>query len=733
MPLNGLTLLSKNNRLHGLALLFYGVLSFITLHKIIFLNGTHTAGYDFFAYNWNFWWTRYSLTTPGIEMFESNFVMFPAVSNYGFHTLTQFWFPVWAVFEPLVGTLTAVNIILFIGCLLNGYLTFTLLRSERIVPGLALLGGAALQILPISRYFYYNTHLNLMDWFWVPAHLLLWKRIVLEIEARRFRTAAVWAGLHGAALWGLGLTDLQFPIFVAFALIPYGLLTLWRASNRIGVILAGGLSVSVCLLLLWFAGPLPWMLEFSGTRVTSPVEDRPGIEFPAGFLSTSKTWWDWSTPTTGRFVTLVVLISSLAAAASRTARPAPEMKGEVSKWFWFAVMLPPLIFAMGPTVKIAGNEIPMPFRGLYEITDGMFRMPWRLGPVYVICAMVFVGKTWTLPRQTAARVALMSSLFYLLAVDVRLFETAPMQPLLHPYQFYEEIGKEEGDYGIVEIPTGAGTGEVLLGDPRAIQFQFYGMTHKKRMVNGFIARAPLENYWYLHLDDPMMAWLGQRRSLEAHTVTEQMRERIFSWPIGYFVLHKDYVIANSGRPEEIIGYFNSLRELVCPWRIEGNALVYRTTYHPAGCPSRIPPEIEAGVYQVDIGSADDQRFIGWGWHYAESVAGLTLRWSGDTPLTSVYLDLPPGEYQVTVSAQAFWENRSLELSVNGTKLDEQVAVVVDSLNTYTFSLPAEVVGHGKNLTLVLEYDAWVVPADVLESGDVRKLAVAVDWIRFERK
>ncbi len=722
-------------RLHLAGIGFFSALTFIVLHKIIFLNGTHTAGYDFFAYNWNFWWTRYSLTEPGLTMFESNFVMFPAVSNYGFHTLTQFWFPVWAILEPLVGTLTAVNVILFMGCFLNGYLTFALLRSEKIIAGWALLGGTAVQIFPIARYFYYNTHLNLMDWFWIPAHLLMWKQLVFYTAAKRYRLALLWAVLHGVALWGLGLTDLQFPIFVGFALIPFGLLTLWQNENRVGIVGAGIVSVTVCLLLLWVAGPLPQMLEFSGTRVTSPVEDRPGVEFPQGFLSMSETWWDWSTPTTGRFISLIILISvgmnvwKLFFQASKT-DGIYTVPTENPQWFWFAVMLPPLIFAMGPTVTLGGTDIPMPFRTLYAITDGMFRMPWRLAPVFVICGMIFVGKTWRF--SSPSRLVVLGCLFGLLFVDVRLFETAPMQPILYPYQFYEEIRAEEGDYGILEIPTGAGTGEVLLGDPRAIQFQWYGMTHQKRMVNGFIARAPLENYWYLHLDDPMMAWLGQRRAFESHTIHEQLRERIFGWPLGYFIVHKDYVIANGGKPEEILGYFNSLHDLLCVWQIEGNAVAYRTAWHPAGCPSQTPHEIEPNIFQIDIGSLDDQRFIGWGWHYAEHVGGVTLRWAGDTPQTSLHIDLPAGTYQVTLSAQAFHESRELGLAVNGIILAETAQVGTDSLQTYTFTLPAEIVAEGENLDVMLQYDDWVVPSEVMGGGDVRKLAVAVDWIRFER-
>ena len=72
-----------------------------------------------------------------------------------------------------------------------------------------------------------------------------------------------------------------------------------------------------------------------------------------------------------------------------------------------------------------------------------------------------------------------------------------------------------------------GTGEVLIGDERAITLQMYTMTHEKRGVNGFISRAPTEHFWYLNTDDPLLSWLGQRRFLELETVEAQLRERIF--------------------------------------------------------------------------------------------------------------------------------------------------------------------------------------------------------------
>jgi len=325
----------------------------------------------------------------------------------------------------------------------------------------------------------------------------------------------------------------------------------------------------------------------------------------------------------------------------------------------------------------------------------------------------------------------------LLGISIRMFEMGPLQPILYPYKFYEKIGQERGEsydrLVVLEVPTGAGTGEVLLGNVDAIQFEFYGITHQKRMVNGFIARAPLENFWYIHIDDPMLSWLGQRRLLEGDTVRAQLQDRIFNWPIGYIVIHQDYIRRQYVDPLEITGYLNALPDLVCPWIVEGEAIVYRTRAHPDGCPSLIPPEVEPGVYMIDIGTPGDERYLGWGWHWPETVAGITLRWSGDYPQTYTYLDLPPGDYDVSLSTQAFWEPRQIRLWVNDQPLGDFVTVPIERLEEYTFHLPAEVVGNGKHLTLTLEYDTWRVPVQVGQSQDQRQLAVAVDWLRFTRQ
>jgi len=286
----------KSAALHGLALAFYALFGCLLLHALLFHISTHGAGYDYFNYHWNFWWIRHALNTPGLDIYENNFVMFPAVTNYGYHVLAMGWYPLWSALEPVVGTLTAVNLIIALSCVLNGWMMFVWLRSEGVGVGLALIGGAALQAFPIVRYFYYNTHLNLMIWFWLLGLLLLWKRIADRVEADRTRSALLWAAVFGIALWGLVVTDLQMPIFAAFLLIPYGLRTAWRLRQRgafIRLALAAAAALTVALVLLWFASPLRYILRFEGGLAPGSVEDRPGIPL-SGFVSMADEWWSWS-------------------------------------------------------------------------------------------------------------------------------------------------------------------------------------------------------------------------------------------------------------------------------------------------------------------------------------------------------------------------------------------------------------------------------------------------------
>jgi hypothetical protein len=657
------------------------------------------------------------------------------------------------------------NTVMVAASALTGGLFYLLLRREGVNQPLALAGGAILQLTPAMLFSAWLTNINYLSLFWYPALLLLWGKVAespvsnrsnphpksLSLRARDFKHQAVllplalrerglggegtqgmkrslYPILFGIALYGMMLTDYQHALFVAFLLVPYGLWTL--ARRGLTPILYGLLSLGVALTLLWFVGPLPYLLTFDRSTLSpQPIANAFGIPFSAGYVSRLSPY------TRALSLGALPVLATAAALLLKVARRAPAPAAR-PHWLWLWLAIPPLILSLGPSISIGETQIATPYVVFHNLFGGLFRVPARFAPVVLIPLLIFAGQTLSAAlRGRRIHPILWSTVLLLVFADSRLFEPMPLRPLPTVYSFYHDIAREPYEYVIVDVPVAGGSGEAWVGEFPPMETQFYALTHGKRVVNGSVARAPLASFWHWLYDDALLAWLGGRRYLEPETVRAQLAARIDSYPIGYIVIHQQYIGRQGPTVQEIVGYFNQLDDLLCFYTAEGDALVYRTGWHPDGCDAlgRTPPQTEPGVYQIDIGTPGDERFIGWGYHWAEQVAGLTLRWTGEYPQTDTYVDLPPGSYDLTVSMQAFWETRRVSLEINGVAVGDAVEVGTAGLAEYTWTLPAAAIGDGRQMQVGLIYDNVVVPAEVGQSGDTRRLAVAVDWLRFTRK
>lgn len=711
---------------------FYALLSLVALYNPLAHLATHVTGSiptDFYHFHWNYWWMRHAFAT-GQSIYLTDYVFAPYVNNLAFHTLTPFFYPVWALIEPLAGTVAAMTAIFAAAMTASATAFYALLRRESVSAGLALVGGAMLQLTPLMFTAVFWTNINLMGWFWLPLLVLVWGEMA-RVAATKPPRLVLYALLLGVLLWGMVMTDLQYPLLNAFVILPYALWMLWRAPStrvRLMMIGCGGAALVLALALLWFAGPLPYILSFERDQLApTPAERAVSIPFPLGYI-----WHDdpdgLRAVSVGAVLMPVILIALILSWTQRE-----RLRRYQARWFWLALVPLPLVLSAGASIVLFGVTVPLPYVWLHNLFGGMFRYPERLVPVFLIPGVLFAMLTLTPLIQPRRHARWLVPLALLIAVilDSRMLEPFPIQPLPTPYSFYEAMGREPYDYVVVEVPTAGMSGEGIVGEARQVVTQFYGITHGKRMVTGHISRVPISHYWYMRTDDPMMAWLGQRRYIEPEAVEAQMRDRIFSYPIGYFVIHRDLIGGiGSVTDQEILGYFNSLGDLVCPVWVEGAAVVYRTAWHPDGCPPRTPPQDQAGAFVIDIGAPDDVPYIGWGWHYAEEVGGLTLRWTGEYTSTQVYADLPPGGYELTITAQAFHEPRTMRVQINDRPVGNPVRVGIDSFAPFTFTVPAALIGVGQHVKLTINYDATVVPADVGQGEDRRRLALAVDTIMF---
>lgn len=716
-------------RWRGIApLLFYGLLAFLALHQPLFHLRGFVAGQgvtDFYHFSWSYWWVEHAITTPDIDLYHTNYVIAPYTSNLGFHTLSLFWFPLWWAIKELLNPLAAFSLVDWVAFTLTGWATYVLLRRERVARPLALLGGVLLQLTPLMFMAAWWTTPNLLGQFWYPAHLLLWGEVVRRINGQPLQ-AIVLAILQGVALWAAALTDIQYILFLGLILIPYGVWTLWESRTRVRLAGLGLLAVGIFAALMWVAGPLPAMMEFDRDKSVKANQGMVwGIEFPQGFERVGEYWNDNAV---GGVISLLVAVTLLWLMIGLIRRQGASLYRPL---LWGLIMLLPLILSLGYEMGLGDQVIRLPYGYLHEPLGGTFRAPGRFGPIAVMAALLMIGITWTPYLRQRARWGMVIAPIGLLAIlgHHHVFQSIPVQPAPRDYQIYHQMAAEPYDYVVIESPVAVGDALSTVGSPDNLLPQYYGSIHGKRMLTGHLSRAYLEYYWYLRTDDPLLSWLGQRRYLEPPLVEPELANLIPSYPIGYFMIRQDAIGLETTSNPEIIGYFNSLPQLLCPPIVEGPLVAFRTTWHPDGCSNRIPPSPTQGEYVIDIGAVGDERFLGWGWYWVEYPSGVNWRWMGVYPTTQLYLDLPEGEYQIEVAAQSFWKDRELRLSLNGEVLGSHT-VTTDTLGVYSFTAPASLIGEGQHLTLNFDYDTPTIPSEVGQSADQRSLAVAVDWIRF---
>jgi hypothetical protein len=95
------------------------------------------------------------------------------------------------------------------------------------------------------------------------------------------------------------------------------------------------------------------------------------------------------------------------------------------------------------------------------------------------------------------------------------------------------------------------------------------------------------------------------------------------------------------------------------------------------------------------------------------------------------VDLPPGAYQLSLSVQAFYRDRNLEVRLNGHVVGK-ATVSHDNLSTLNFDLTAEDIGSGQHLTFELVYDGTDSANALGITDNDRPLALMLDWVKFNQ-
>ena len=484
---------------------------------------------------WNLWWVGQAITN-GQNPFVTDYIWYPTPVSLYYHTLNLFngllVFPFLGIFSLTI----LYNLIVLFSFVMAGYGAFLLVHYICGNRWAALVGSV---VFAYSAYHIATMRglLQLISLEWMPFFILFLLKAVYDTSWRNWRDATLWALRRALpAAFFLFLIVLVDWYYTLYALMLAGLLGVyvavryfWDRSRpvRDGTTLTTigqGIGepwarISLCIgIFLLLASPIlvPTLSELRTSSYILPAQNAalsnsadllaffqpPRDQRLWGRFFTNRQDWPFGSNRYEVYFTYTALaLGGFALFATRRLRPRHDMPGEVAsstldqerlpgKWFWASCIAIFFLLALGPVLQVNGEQIgwlPMPYRLLESLpVFNISRSPDRFDMPLTLCLGVLTGYGTNVvaSRLNVSAARSRGSLVAIVAVIAIGVELAPMPYVQRPAvisTWYFELGKEAGDFSILELPP--------QDDYWHGAFRMYNQTaHKKRIFGGYISR-----------------------------------------------------------------------------------------------------------------------------------------------------------------------------------------------------------------------------------------------------
>jgi hypothetical protein len=216
----------------------------------------------------------------------------------------------------------------------------------------------------------------------------------------------------------------------------------------------------------------------------------------------------------------------------------------------------------------------LPFAALAGLPGmSQFRTPYRFqipAAVNLAIATAFVIAWWSKHHArtaSAAAVALAGLVFADLGIH-RLRDGFPLQTRTH-HPVYETLASTPGSGILLEVPLGVRTGTDVVGSGETLTF--HQPVHRRRLINGFAARAPLAALRD-YRESPALMLLADEPP-PAGDVAQDFERRLRDLLVDYVVVHPQ--LLSAGRRGAIMDLLMSTRELEPFYADEGIIVLRR--------------------------------------------------------------------------------------------------------------------------------------------------------------
>ncbi len=492
---------------------------------------------------WMLWHVK-EFVSGNTALFHSDLLFYPhgiSLLTRGFGPLLGFLvLPLW----PL-GPIAVHNSSVLLGLVLTGYGMYLFARGMGFERRIALFAGILLLMAPIHlvglRGHQTKVFLGL-----IPVVILC---TVYTVDTGK---KWCWALITAVILLLTALHNGQQLVFCALFLILFlpihllmtdrskWLFIIWR-SGLLAVMI--GLIVGPLLLAIDQASENPAIIV--GTYLESQAR-RPDL---AEFLLPPSDHWlfeDFKSTLVSRFhlpntietaVSIPLIALALGALALKEKRARP----------WLLLTLAFTVLALGPSLRLFGRElftkyqfpVILPYAILTEIpllnflrTPGRFMM---IGMATLAITAVF-GLQWLINKTP--RWGNILPIVLTIVVFIETWPSSWNQQQLPPIpEFYSQIGEDEAEYGVIDLPIIPNEGTWYIG--YSSMYQWHQTTHGKGLPRGYVARSyyvnPLLPCLIPKLEQPSADFTVNGRSPNC---TENMLQTLAANNYRYVVLHK---------------------------------------------------------------------------------------------------------------------------------------------------------------------------------------------------
>lgn len=527
----------------------FAIATIILLWQVLGQVGTTLIGQDSSFALWSLWLPSRALWLNQ-DMMVTDYAVFPFKQN-----LLLVLSLLGSVLYTLLSNLRlnpplAFNLLYGVSVVFTGWATAAYLLHLRVPRILALFAGLLLIFSPIMYYRLSQGHPDLMALGWIPLGCLVWEQ-VRSRQQRSLWLVAVWVG---TVLTSLPLAFLALVVWVPY--ITVGILqTKWDERRK----LIDRLLVQVLVVMaVYMTYPLPGLLKTWA-----------GLAPPAKAISLRAVWQ----PTAGTvligilWVVLVVLAVISLVQANRLEMTASR----TIPLIWLGIGLLSLVFMVAPvgTGWFSNHQqwlSPVDWLSLASIAFCIF----------IALSLASFWRQWE--RRDRLTIALTTIPVAILVLAIAL-QTAPPTISWNASPAYTAIGKEAGDYAVLEVPFGIQSLTTRQQFGSGFDLQHYAAVHRKRTLNGSVAGSGMDAF-NTYSSSPLFRFLAGEGSM-SDEIAAELQTLVKSQRIGYLVVHLKRL-----RPDQkaqILDFFDTKTSSLCRVSRDLNTVVYRTTWHPFDC------------------------------------------------------------------------------------------------------------------------------------------------------